>query len=119
MNQDRMKTLFLRDKEFLRSLYSSESPAKSKNILTFASDAHLNTLIKFLHLVSNGQIQMKKEHFDTLGTRHIKIFRKELESKAALKRLLTASRKDKLQLLVKLSAQLPNLLFTLFNQILT
>jgi len=101
MNQVRFKALLIRDKEFLKSLFDSESAAKSKNILSFASDSKLNTLIIFLHYVSNGHIKMKKEHFDALEQKHSKLIRRETESKAALKRLLNSERKNKLNVLFK------------------
>lgn len=119
MNEDpHLKALLLRDKEFLRSLYASESGTHSKTILNFATDAKLNTLIKFLFAVSNGQIKVKKEHFDSLTHGHLKIIKKHLESKVALRKLLNEDRRVKLQILSKLKDVFPQLLFTLFNQIL-
>ena len=73
MNKDNLKALLLRDKEFLKNLYESKSVAHSKNILLFASDAKLNTLIKFFHYIANGQIKVKKEHFDKLERRHLNL----------------------------------------------
>ena len=57
MNQDQTKALLIRDKEFLKQLYDSDNSAKSKRILYFASDSQLNTLTKFLHLTSTGEIK--------------------------------------------------------------
>jgi len=118
MNPDQMKTLLIRDREFLKSLYESSTP-KARNLLNFASDAKLNTLIKFLFMVSNGHIKIKREHFDSLSNHHhVKLFKKHLDTKAGLQRLLSAERKAKLQYLYKFSACFNELLFTLFNKIL-
>jgi len=73
MNKDQVKALLIRDKEFLKSLYEAKSAARCKNVLNFASDPKLNTLVKFLHMVSNGEIKVKKEHFDSLQQRHIRL----------------------------------------------
>jgi len=73
MNKDNLKALLLRDKEFLKNLYQSKSSSHSKNILIFASDAKLNTLIKFFHFVANGHIKVKKEHFDKIQKRHLNL----------------------------------------------
>jgi len=116
MNQEHMKALLLRDKEFLRTLYSSESAPASKKLLNNASDSKLNTLVKFLHMEANGHIKIRKEDFEALSNGHVKFFRKHFESKAALKRLL-GERQEKVKVLSKLSPFFPQLLFTLFNQI--
>ena len=111
-----MKPLLIRDKEFLKSLYNSNSVSKSKNILYFASDTQLNTLVKFLHFVSNGEIKVRKEDFDHLSKSQLQLIRKHFESKAALKRQLK-DRAQKLQSLSKLAPIFHYLLYTLFNQI--
>lgn len=116
MDPDHFKPILVRDKAFLESLYQSSSPARSKNILKFASDIQIKTLIVFLHLLSSGQISISKKNFEQLEKRHIKIFTSKFESKAAHKRLLNASREEKLKLLFKLVPVLPSLLHTLFNE---
>ena len=117
MNENVLKSLLLRDKQFLKELYESQSASHSKNILNFASDAKLNTLIKFLFMVSNGHIKIKREHFDKLSSHHVKLFKKHLDTKAGLQRLLSAERKHKLQYLYKFNTCFKDLLYTLFNKI--
>ena len=63
MNPETLKPQLVRDKVFLEELYSSQSVPNSKRLLNFASDSKLNTIIKFLHFVANGQIKVKREHF--------------------------------------------------------
>ena len=46
---EQMKSFLIRDKQFLLELYEGENLLKKKRLLTFANDAHLNTLLKFLH----------------------------------------------------------------------
>ena len=117
MNKPQMKALLLRDKEFLKSLYEADA-VNAKRILMISSDSKLITLIRFLHMVSNGQIRIKKEHFDSLANKHLKIFRKDFEPKAAAKRLLSGERAIKIQILGKFVNLFHELLFTLFNELI-
>ena len=114
MNQDQMKSLLQRDKLFLKSLYKSDSVSKSRRILSFATDAEINTLLKCLHYISNGEIPIKKEHFARLEKRHISLIRQKLESKSMCQKTLQKARKEKLQFLFKLSKTYPFLLTPLF-----
>lgn len=66
MDQDTVKSQLLRDKEFLRSLYQVDDFRQSKQTIIFASDAELSTLIKFLHLVTIGEIKIRKRDFEAI-----------------------------------------------------
>ena len=68
MNKETIKNCLVRDKAFLRELYESNNSLKTKKLLTSASDLKLNTVIKFLHFLSNGEIKIKKQNFDALVT---------------------------------------------------
>ena len=52
-----MKSYLIRDKGFLKELYEGNNPLKNKKVLQSAEDSELNTLIKFLHFLSNGEIK--------------------------------------------------------------
>ena len=116
MQPDRFKPLLIRDKNFLEELYQSSSRANSKRILQFAGDAKLKTLIIFLHLLSSGDIEIKKQNFEKLEKRHLTIFRSIFEKKAAYKKLLDSEREQKLKVIFKLVTVLHFLLHTLFNE---
>jgi hypothetical protein len=68
MNKENVKSCLVRDKAFLRELYESNNSQNTKKLLTSASDLKLNTVIKFLHFLSNGEIKIKKQNFDALVT---------------------------------------------------
>ena len=68
MNRENVKSCLVRDKAFLRELYESNNSQKIKRLLISASDLKLNTVIKFLHFLSNGEIKIKKQNFDALVT---------------------------------------------------
>ena len=58
--QLRFKNYLIRDKEWLESLYTSTNTLQAKRLLNFASDTKLDTLIKYLHYLSNGAIKIKR-----------------------------------------------------------
>jgi hypothetical protein len=116
MNKDRMKSLLVRDKVFLRELYQGQDFIKKKKLLNVANDSELNTLIWFLHYLSTGEIRMKKSHFDHLDSRKISLIKKRVESKHNLNILINENRRIKLLFLNKLAAHFPFLLYPLFNE---
>jgi hypothetical protein len=66
MNKETVKSYLIRDKAFLRELYEGNDRVKNNRILNVTSDTKLNTLIRFLHFLSNGEIKIKKENFEIL-----------------------------------------------------
>ena len=116
MNREQLKTYLQRDKQFLKELYESDSLVKSKRILNFANDAELSTLIKYLHFVSNGEIPIKKQHFEAVAKNHLKSVKKKFDKKKSVQDLLQNSRKVKLVVIIKLIPSFSNLLAPLFNQ---
>ena len=116
MSREQFKSFLQRDKVFLKELYESDSQSKSKRILNFASDAELNTLTKYFHFVSSGEIQIKKQNFDALAKRHLNLMKKHFEKKSNAQNLIQTSRKTKLSLIFKLLPILNHLLAPLFNQ---
>ena len=116
MNAESFKPLLVRDKVFLRELYESSGVPNSKRLLLFASDQKLDTLIKFLHFVSNGEIKLKKEHFDVFSKSQVTLMKKKFEKKKVVKEFLKDERKVKIAALQKLVPILPHLLYPLFNE---
>jgi hypothetical protein len=117
MEKETLKSYLVRDKGFLRELYESPNKMKSNKILNFASDVKLNTLIRFLHFLSNGEIKIKKENFEILQkNKKLLLLKRHVEKKAALARLLKSERVQKLKFLRQLAVVYPALLFCLFNE---
>ena len=114
--ETQLKGLMLRDKQFLKELYEGSSAELKKKTLTFASDVKLNTLIKFLHFLTNGHICMKKDNFEQIPTKNLKYLRKCVEKKAAFSRLLKAERSEKLKVLKSQASIYQLLLYCLFNE---
>ena len=114
MSHEQFKTYLQRDKIFLKELFESNSVAKSKNLLSFASDGELATLIKYIHFVASGEIKIKKQNFDSLGNRIFALIRKHFEKKSALQKLSHSVRKDKIKILLKLVPSFSNILAPLF-----
>ena len=117
MNKETLKSYLIRDKVFLRELYEGENRLKNNRILTFASDSKLNTLIRLLHFIANGEITIKRAHFDVIqSNKKISKIKKFVEKKAAVNRLLKSERQEKLKFLKSLSAIYSALLYGLFNE---
>lgn len=115
MDKERFKAQLERDRVWLEELYRAENIPQRKRLINFASDKKLDTLIIFLHFVSNGQIKVAQHHFENLENKHLKHFKKYFEKKAAVVRLLKSERENKVKLVFKLLQVLPFVLSTLFK----
>ena len=116
MSTEQMKQLLHRDKLFLKEVYESDSISKSKRILNFVNDNEMNTLCKYLHFLSNGEIKIKKTNFEAIGKKHIQVMKKSFESKKNFQKVNQISRKDKMKVLLKLIPVYNHILAPLFNQ---
>lgn len=115
MNPENFKQYLVRDKEFLERLYSSSVP-NAKRQLNQASDSKLNTLVQLIHFICNGEIKIKKEHFENMPKRLILFMRKNFEKKTKTRTIVSGERLPKLKLLHKLAPILQELLYPLFNE---
>ncbi len=101
----------------MRELYEGPNPLKNNRILNSANDSQLNTLIKFLHFLANGEIRMKKENFKVIeNANKLKLIKAKVEKKKNMNNLIKSERKLKLKFLNKLSNLYDALLDTLFNE---
>ena len=117
MNKDVLKSCLIRDKSFLKELYEGPSKTVNNRILNFTSDIKLNTLIKFLHFLSNGEIPMKKVNFEVIQShKKLAFLKRHVEKKSAVSKLLKAEREIKLKFLKQLSSIYSALLYCLFNE---
>ena len=117
MNKETFKNYLVRDKGFLKSLYEGDNRLKNNRILNFASDTKLNTLIRLLHFIANGEIKIKKCNFDVIQShKKINFIKRNVEKKAALQRLLKSEREQKIKFLKQLSSIYSALLYCLFNE---
>jgi thiaminase len=117
MHTEVFRTYLVRDKAFLRELYEGQSRLSNNRILFAASDSKLNTLIRFLHYLANGEIKMKKENFEAIQThKKLNVIKRNVEKKAALSRLLKSERITKMKFLKQISAVFGPLLYCLFNE---
>ena len=112
-----MKSYLIRDKGFLKQLYEGNNPLKNKKVLQTAEDSELNTLIKFLHFLSNGAIKMKLQNFQKIReAKKLNLLTQQVEKKSKLSQLLKSARKEKLKFLNKLVNVYSFLLDILFNE---
>ena len=117
MNTQTFRSYLIRDKGFLRELYEAESKIRNIRILYTASCTKLNTLIRLLHYISNGEIKIKREHFEDIRDhRKLNILKRNVEKKSTLNRLLQSERLEKLKFLRQFSAIYNSILYCLFNE---
>lgn len=116
MDNITLRNLFIRDKGFLKSLYDNTT-VENRRILSYTSDTQLNTLLKYLHVVSNGQIPMSKNNFDQIvNHKKLSLIKRHTEKKANLIASLHMSRDAKLKFLNQLSKIYNPILYALFNE---
>ena len=84
MHKEVFKRYLIRDKAFLRELYEGPSRISNNRILIYASDNKLNTLIRFLHFLSNGEIKMKRDNFEIIQANRKLGFLKKMWKKRQL-----------------------------------
>ena len=117
MNKETLKSYLTRDKSFLKELYEGENVSKNNRIVNFASDTKLNTLIKLLHFIANGEIKIKRVNFEIIQKNNkLQLIKRNVEKKSALRKLLNGEREMKVKFLQKLSPIFSAFLYCLFNE---
>lgn len=61
-----LKTYIERDTNFLRALYECENHLTKRQILKYAEDSKINTLLKYVHFFANGEINTTAENFSKI-----------------------------------------------------
>ena len=118
MNTETVRNLLIRDKTFLRELYEGPSKVYNNRILNFATDSKLDTLLKLLHFLANGEIPMKKNNFEVVQShKKLAYIKRHVEKKSAVLKMLKAERQVKVKFLKQLSNIFAPLLYCLFNEV--
>jgi hypothetical protein len=113
MDKVYLKSLFLREKEFLRNLYSSEDNAK---FIKYGNDKSLNVLIQILHLIASGEIHLRKTDSSALSSAKKLHSLHKFSSKKYFSSLLNSDREQKVTELKIFLRVYPILLYSFFNQ---
>jgi hypothetical protein len=117
MDKKLMRSYLLRDKGFLKELYVGTESSKNKRLLYSANDTQLNTLIKYLHFLANGEIEIKKSLFEIIEkSNKLKIISKKVERLHSTQVLVNGPRSKKLLFLNQLIDIYSALLYPLFNE---
>jgi hypothetical protein len=117
LNKDILKACLIRDKGFLKELYQEPDFTKNRKTIQTADDSEINTLIKFLHFLSNGEIPMKKNNFEAIKqSKKQALITKTVEKKSRVLVLLKSPRVTKLKFLLQLTKIYSFLLYPLFNR---
>lgn len=119
MNDDkklRLREFMIKEKEFLKSLYVG-NPLSNRSSLSFATNFQLNVLIRVLYYIVKGQIPMKRDHFEALTkSKKRGVLHSRLSKVEDLKKLIQATREEKLKFLNNFLSSYAYLLFLIFNQ---
>lgn len=86
-----IRSLLLRDKRFLLDLFVNNIYQNRKLILG-ASQSHLNTVLKILHLIANNQIRIDEEDFEALKkSKKANVLKTKIKSKEDFLYFLTSA----------------------------
>jgi hypothetical protein len=114
MDKVYLRSLFLREKGFLKNLYRSEDTAKYINN---ANDKSLDVLIRILHLIADGEIPIRRQ--DQSAIRNAKKFPQlhRLQAKKFFLSILNGDREKKVKIVKDFIPVYPHLLYTFFNEV--
>ena len=98
----------VRDKEFLKEIYQSDSPVRAKQLLQNSSDSKIKAFLIYLHFVANGEKKMSEELYDIQLDPFCLI---DLSANETYR-----ERKEKLNVLNKLAPKFSFLLHSVFNR---
>jgi hypothetical protein len=117
MDKTMMKNYLLRDKGFLKELYSAQDVSRQKRILYTADDGQLNTLLKYLHFLANGEIEIKKSVFEIIDkSKKLKLITAKVEKIRLVQQMVNGPRTSKIKFLTQLCTIFSALLYPLFNE---
>jgi len=114
-DKEQLKSRLVHDKAFLRALYVGPNPLKNRRLIFAATDSQLDTLIKFIFYVCNGEISIDTSDFQAIKKKKkLSFLKRNFEDKNKIDEILFKELEFKKDLLLKLSPVYPNLLSTLF-----
>ena len=93
-----LRDIFLRDKRFLLDLYSNNI-YQNKKLIASATQEHLNTLLKILHLIANNEIPIEKDDFDLIKkAKKVGLLRKKIKTNSDFLALLSSAEEKRIYL---------------------
>lgn len=108
------RSILLRDKHFLYELYDANI-LEAKRLISGASDLHLKTLIKVLHLVINNCIPIPFENGEAIKKLNkFPVLKKHFLANRSYANLIRSAREVKVNVLMKFSSIFNLLLTPLF-----
>ena len=99
------------ERTFLANLYQSNSMQAKKEVLS-ASAIQIRVLIQVCGAIASGLIHLQRKSFEALSSaKKTKFFNENFSTISKTNKLLKKSRKEQLDILLKLSSVYPHLLF--------
>lgn len=116
MNHLELRQLLIQNKSFLKAIYEAESIKQKKSLLLNSSIDEVNILLHILFSITQGNIPIKRENFELLKKSKKLIFlHKQFENNAKFNKIMSATLKEKISLLMKFISVYSTLLFPLFH----
>ncbi len=113
--KETLKSYFISDKAFLRSLFQGTNYLKNRRLILAANEGEIDTVIKFLHYLANGKIKITAQNFNFLKkSRKLAYLRQTFERNESLNLLLMSDDRTKRSILLKLGNCFAYLLAPLF-----
>ena len=113
-----LRTYLMRDKEFLQSIFKSKSLLETCQILRNSDYTKLNTLIKYLHFYSTGEVYLEAQTYNQILNEYSAVdnyLRRTLRDKKKTIILLKCPKATKLKFLFKLRKIYPYILYPVFD----
>lgn len=115
MSKAELRQILLNNKDFFHSLIQSKSKAEKKSLLLKSSVEQVDTLIKILFHIVQGEIPLKKANFAVLQKfQKLSTLHTNLNTEKKLNLLLSKNFKDKTIFLLKFTNFYQHLLHSLF-----
>lgn len=115
LDRETLKSYLIRDKAFLRSLFTGSNTLKNRRLILAANEGEIDTLIKYLHYLVNGKIKISASSFQGIQkSRKLAYLRKTFESRKSFELMLTSDDRLKRSFVLKLGNNLSDLLTPLF-----
>lgn len=116
INHLELRKLMLENKTFLNALFISDSLIKAKKLLLKSSINEANVLLHVLFSITQGEIPLKKSNFEFIKKKKkLTILNSQFKSDVKFRKILKASLKNKIFILIKFSQIYPFLLYSLFK----
>lgn len=115
MSKNELRQILLKNRDFFHSLFQSNSNAEKRSLLLKSSVEQVDTLIKILFYIVQGEIPLKKSNFEALQKfNKLSVLHEKFNTLKKLNFMLSRDFKQKTSFLLKFTNFYKYLLHNLF-----